>query len=62
VRQAIIRETGVHVAAVSALIAASRRRDAWLGGAPDGEDSFPLTDGEHLAASTMFFAALTSRS
>ncbi len=53
---------GVHAAAFTALIRASRRRDAWLGGAVEGEDSFPLMDGEHLAADRMFFAALTSRS
>jgi D-alanyl-D-alanine carboxypeptidase len=53
---------GVHAAAFTALIRASRRRDAWLGGAAEGEDSFPQTDGEHLAADKMFFAALTSRS
>ena len=51
--------TGVHAAAVRALVLASRRRDAWLGGAPDGESSFPLTDVEHLHAHRMFFAALT---
>jgi hypothetical protein len=45
---------------LSALIPASHRLNAWLGGAPDGEDSFPLTDGEHLPADRMFFAALTS--
>jgi len=35
--------SGVHAAAVRALVLASRRRDAWLGGAPDGESSFPLS-------------------
>jgi len=50
---------GVHAAAVRALILASRRRDAWLGGATDGDCSFPLTDVEHLHAHTMFLAALT---
>jgi hypothetical protein len=54
--------TGVHAAAFATLIRASRRRDAWLGGAAEGEDSFPQTDGEHLAADRIFFAALTSRS
>ena len=61
-RQSKVLQAGVHAAAVSALIPASRRRDAWLGGAPDGEDSFPLMDGEHLAANRMFRAALTSLS
>jgi hypothetical protein len=53
---------GAHAAAVSALIPASHRLDAWLGGAPDGEDSFPRTDGGHLPTSKMFRAAFTSRS
>jgi hypothetical protein len=53
---------GVHAAAFTALVSASRRRGAWFGGAAEGESSFPLTDGEHLAASRIFFAALTSRS
>jgi hypothetical protein len=54
--------TGVHAAAFTALIRASRRRGAWLGGAAEGENLFPLTDGEHLAANRIFIAALTSRS
>jgi len=54
--------SGVHAAAFAALILTSRRRDAWLGGAIEGDDSFPPMDGEHLAASLIFFAALTSRS
>jgi hypothetical protein len=54
--------SGVHAAAFTALIRASRRRGAWLGGAAEGDDSFPLTEGEHLAPDRMFFAALTSRS
>ncbi len=54
--------SGVHAAAFTALVRASRRRDAWLGGAVEGEDSFPLTDGDDLAANRIFFAALTSRS
>jgi hypothetical protein len=54
--------SGVHAAVFTALIRASRRRGAWLGGAVEGEDSFPLMDGEHLAANRIFFAALTSRS
>jgi ABC-type multidrug transport system fused ATPase/permease subunit len=53
---------GVHAAAVSTLIPALQRRVAWLGGVTDGEDSFPQTDGKHLPASRIFFAALTSRS
>jgi hypothetical protein len=53
---------GVHAAAFPALIRASRRRDAWLGGAVEGEGLFPLMDGEHLAANRIFFAPLTSRS
>jgi len=56
------RFAGVHAAAFTALIPASRRQAAWLGGAAEGEDSFPLTDGEHLAANRIFLAALTSRS
>ena len=54
--------TGVHAAAVSALVFALRRRDVGLGGDADGEDSFPQTNGEHLPASLMFIAELTSRS
>jgi hypothetical protein len=54
--------SGVHAAAFTALILASRRRGAWHGGAAEGEDSFPHTDGEHLAANRIFLAALTSRS
>ena len=53
---------GVHAAAVRALILASRRRDAWLGGATDGDCSFPQTDVDDLHAHTIFFAALTFRS
>jgi hypothetical protein len=51
-----------HAAAVSALVPASHRRDAWLGCAPDGDDSFPLTDGGRLPADRMLRAAFTSRS
>jgi hypothetical protein len=54
--------SGVHAAAVTTLIPASRRRVASLGGVGDGEDLFPQTDGEHLSASRIFFAALTSLS
>jgi hypothetical protein len=54
--------TGVHAAAFTALIRASRRRNAWLGGAVAGEDLFPLMDGEHLAANRIFLAPLRSRS
>jgi hypothetical protein len=50
------------IPAFTALILASRRRDAWHGGEAEGEDSFPHTDGEHLAANRIFLAALTSRS
>jgi hypothetical protein len=53
---------GAHAAAVSALVLGSHRRDAWLGGAPDGDDSFPLTDGGHLPADRMLRAAFTSLS
>ena len=53
---------GVHAAAVSALVPDLRRRDVGLGGDADGEDSFPQTDGEHLPASLMLIADLTSRS
>jgi hypothetical protein len=53
---------GVHVAALSTLIPALHRRGAWLGGVTEGDGSFPPTDGEHLAASKIFFAALTSLS
>jgi hypothetical protein len=38
-------ETGIH-AAFSALMLALRGRDAWRGGAVEGEDSFPYMDGE----------------
>jgi len=37
----------------------SPRRFAGLVGAPEEEDSFPLTDGDILPAARMFFAALT---
>jgi len=51
--------SGLHATAVRALILASRRRDAWLGGATDGDSSFPYTDVEHLHAHRVFLAALT---
>jgi hypothetical protein len=52
--------TGVHAAGVNALIPASHRPDAWLGGAPEGESLFPRTDGDDLPANRIFLAALTS--
>src|SRR5471032_2825602 len=55
-----IVESGVHAASVSARILASRRQLVGLGGASDGDDSFPHTDGVHLPAAWMFLAALTS--
>jgi hypothetical protein len=54
--------SGAHAAAVNALVPASHRLDAWLGGAMDGEDSFPRTDRGRLPAERMLRAALTSRS
>src|SRR5471032_2960923 len=45
-----IVESGVHAASVSARILASRRQVVGLGGASDGDDSFPHTDGVHLPA------------
>ena len=56
------KSTGAHAAAASALVPASHRLDAWLGGATDDDDSFPLMGGGHLPADRMFFAALTSLS
>ena len=35
-------------------VPASRRRDAWLGGADEGDGLFPLMGGEHLAAGWIF--------
>jgi hypothetical protein len=55
-------KAGAHAAAVRDLIPALRGRGARRGALTDGNDSFPLTDGGHLPASRMFFAALTSRS
>jgi hypothetical protein len=55
-------ETGVHAAAFTALIRASRGRDAWLGGAVEGESSVPQMGGEHPPANRIFIAALTSLS
>jgi hypothetical protein len=54
--------TGVHAAAFSALIPASRRRSVGLGGCAEIDGSFPLTDGEHLPTDWTLIAALTSRS
>jgi hypothetical protein len=53
---------GAHAAFFSARFPDSRRRTAWLVGAAEEEDSFPLTDGGDLPADRMFFAALTFRS
>jgi hypothetical protein len=54
-------DSGAHAAAFSALFPASHRREVWLGGAAESDDSFPLTDGGDLPADRMFRAALTSR-
>ena len=53
---------GAHAADFSTLILASHRRDVWLGGAAENDDSFPLTDGGDLPADSMLRAELTSRS
>jgi hypothetical protein len=42
-----------------ARIRALHRQDVWLGGALESDDSFPLTDREHLPAKRMFLPALT---
>jgi hypothetical protein len=50
-------DSGVHAATLRALLRASRRRGAWSGGAPAGEDSFPRT---HLhAARSRSIAAIS---
>jgi hypothetical protein len=54
--------TGAHAAFFRALFPDSPRRFAGLVGAPEEDDSFPLTDGDILPAAKMFFAALTSLS
>ncbi len=56
------RGSGAHAAAVRDLIPALRGRDARRGAITDDKGSFPQTDGGHLPAARMFFAALTSRS
>ena len=53
---------GVHAAAFTALILALRRRGARLGGAVEGESLCPPTDGDDLAADSMFSAEQTSLS
>jgi hypothetical protein len=57
--QTVYGMAGAHGAFSSALFPDSHRRFAWLVGAAEEEDSFPLTDGERLPADRMFFAALT---
>jgi hypothetical protein len=52
---------GAH-ASFGALFPDSHRRFAERVGAPEDDDSFPLTDGDILPAARMFFAALTSLS
>ena len=53
---------GAHAAFFTALFPDSPRRCVGPVGAPEDDDSFPLTDGDILPAARMFFAALTSRS
>src|SRR5229473_2669661 len=57
-----VNDPGAHATEFSALILASHRRDVWLGGAAENDDSFPRTDGGDLPADSMLRAALTSRS
>src|ERR1700722_20347199 len=53
---------GAHAAAAPGALPALRGRDARLGGASCGEDSFPRTDGGNLPTARIFRAAFTSRS
>src|ERR1700722_14860259 len=57
-----VHVSGAHAAAFNALFRASHRLDAWLGGASETDDSFPLTDGGNLPADRWFRAEFTSRS
>ena len=58
----LIWRTGLHAARRLCADPALRRRDAWLGGATDGEGSFPCSDVERLHADSIFLPEFTFRS